>query len=66
LEHRRALRAIANPASAGFYAENLLLYSKQAQEEGILPLPVGDTHKFAPIALGVRPALVSDIDLDAN
>ncbi|CEL05037.1 hypothetical protein ASPCAL06159 [Aspergillus calidoustus] len=37
---------------AGFYAENLLLYSKQAQEEGILPLPVGETHKFAPIALG--------------
>ncbi|KAL4866552.1 hypothetical protein BDV12DRAFT_210397 [Aspergillus spectabilis] len=37
---------------AGFYAENLLLYSRQAQEEGILPLPVGQNHKFAPIALG--------------
>ncbi|KAB8079710.1 hypothetical protein BDV29DRAFT_196826 [Aspergillus leporis] len=36
----------------GFYAENLLLYSRQAQEEGILPLPVGTNHKFAPIALG--------------
>ncbi|KAF7172594.1 hypothetical protein CNMCM5623_004765 [Aspergillus felis] len=37
---------------AGFYAENLLLYSEQAQKEGILPLPVGTNHKFAPIALG--------------
>ncbi|GLA08675.1 hypothetical protein AnigIFM60653_010471 [Aspergillus niger] len=36
----------------GFYAENLLLYSKQAQEEGLLPLPIGTNHKFAPIALG--------------
>ncbi|KAI8992752.1 NAD-P-binding protein [Trametes punicea] len=37
---------------AGFYAENLLLYSKQAQGEGKLPLPIGENHKFAPIALG--------------
>ncbi|KAI9061928.1 NAD-P-binding protein [Trametes sanguinea] len=37
---------------AGFYAENLLLYSKQAQSEGKLPLPIGKNHKFAPIALG--------------
>jgi len=37
---------------AGFYAENLLLYSKQAQTEGLLPLPIGDHHKFAPVALG--------------
>ncbi|KAI0820492.1 NAD-P-binding protein [Trametes gibbosa] len=37
---------------AGFYAENLLLYSKQAQGEGKLPLPIGEDHKFAPIALG--------------
>ncbi|KAJ6114732.1 hypothetical protein N7486_000510 [Penicillium sp. IBT 16267x] len=37
---------------AGFYAENLLLYSQQAQEEGELPIPVGFNHKFAPIALG--------------
>jgi hypothetical protein len=37
---------------AGFYAENLLNYSPQAKE-GILPLPIGPTHKFAPIALGV-------------
>ncbi|KXX80603.1 Prestalk A differentiation protein A [Madurella mycetomatis] len=37
---------------AGFYAENLLLYSHQAQSEGILPLPIGENHKFAPVALG--------------
>jgi len=36
---------------AGFYAENLLNYSVQAQE-GSLPLPIGPYHKFAPIALG--------------
>ncbi|KAL6363005.1 hypothetical protein LRP88_02405 [Fusarium phalaenopsidis] len=37
---------------AGFYAENLLLYAPQAKEEGILPLPIGEKHKFAPVALG--------------
>ncbi|KAF7561545.1 hypothetical protein G7046_g2597 [Stylonectria norvegica] len=37
---------------AGFYAENLLLYAPQAQKEGILPLPIGPNHKFAPVALG--------------
>lgn len=37
---------------AGFYAENLLLYTKQAQGEGKLPIPIGDKHKFAPVALG--------------
>ncbi|PGH19192.1 hypothetical protein AJ80_04163 [Polytolypa hystricis UAMH7299] len=37
---------------AGFYAENLLLYTPQAKEEKILPIPVGKNHKFAPIALG--------------
>lgn len=37
---------------AGFYAENLLLYAPQAQTEGILPLPIGHDHKFAPVALG--------------
>ncbi|PMD25982.1 NAD(P)-binding protein [Hyaloscypha hepaticicola] len=36
---------------AGFYAENLLNYSPQAKE-GILPLPIGPNHKFAPVALG--------------
>lgn len=30
---------------AGFYAENLLLYNKQAQQEGKLPLPIGKNHK---------------------
>ncbi|KAL0933607.1 uncharacterized protein CTRU02_210406 [Colletotrichum truncatum] len=37
---------------AGFYAENLLLYAPQAKEEGVLPLPIGENHKFAPVALG--------------
>lgn len=37
---------------AGFYAENLLLYEKQAQAEGRLRLPIGEDHKFAPVALG--------------
>ncbi|KAG6010492.1 hypothetical protein E4U21_006494 [Claviceps maximensis] len=37
---------------AGFYAENLLLYAPQAKEDGILPLPIGESHKFAPVALG--------------
>lgn len=37
---------------AGFYAENLLLYSPQVQEDSVLPLPIGENHQFAPIALG--------------
>jgi uncharacterized protein YbjT (DUF2867 family) len=37
---------------AGYYAENLLLYSPQAQEEQSLPLPIGENHKFPPVALG--------------
>ncbi|BGP42855.1 hypothetical protein JCM10449v2_006867 [Rhodotorula kratochvilovae] len=37
---------------AGFYMENLLLYSKQAQGEGKLPIPIDEDHKFAPVALG--------------
>ncbi|KAB5533442.1 hypothetical protein GE09DRAFT_1227458 [Coniochaeta sp. 2T2.1] len=37
---------------AGFYAENLLLYANQAQTQGLLPLPIGENHKFAPVALG--------------
>ncbi|GAA5886322.1 hypothetical protein JCM6882_001604 [Rhodosporidiobolus microsporus] len=37
---------------AGFYLENLLLYSKQAQGEGKLPIPIDEDHKFAPVALG--------------
>jgi len=38
----------------GFYAENLLLYAPQIKEEKILPLPIGENHSFAPVALGVR------------
>jgi uncharacterized protein YbjT (DUF2867 family) len=38
--------------SAGFYAENLLLYTKQAQGEGKLPIPIGPDNKFSPVALG--------------
>lgn len=37
---------------AGFYAENLLVYAPQAQKEGVLPIPIGEDHTFAPIALG--------------
>lgn len=31
----------------------MLFPEEQAQEEGILPVPLGRNHKFAPIALGV-------------
>jgi len=37
---------------AGFYAENLLLYAPQAQKDGILPIPIGENHLMAPVALG--------------
>lgn len=37
---------------AGFYAENLLLYHKSTKDKAKLPLPVGETHQFAPVALG--------------
>lgn len=37
---------------AGFYMENLLLYTKQVQAEGKLPIPIDHNHKFAPVALG--------------
>jgi len=37
---------------AGFYSENLLLYNRQSQSDGKLPLPIGTNHKFAPVALG--------------
>lgn len=36
--------------SAGFYAENLLLYTKQAQAEGTLPIPIDSHHKFCPVS----------------
>ncbi|KAH8800408.1 hypothetical protein F5884DRAFT_810222 [Xylogone sp. PMI_703] len=45
---------------AGFYAENLLNYSPQAKE-GILPLPIGNSHKFAPIALGDVALVVANV-----
>jgi hypothetical protein len=37
--------------SAGFYAENLLLYESQAKA-GEISLPIGKKGKFAPVALG--------------
>ncbi|KAI0142693.1 hypothetical protein GGR57DRAFT_485794 [Xylariaceae sp. FL1272] len=37
---------------AGFYAENLLLYAPQAQNDKTIPIPIGHDHKFAPVALG--------------
>ncbi|RDW85919.1 NAD(P)-binding Rossmann-fold containing protein-5 [Coleophoma crateriformis] len=37
---------------AGFYLENLLAYSPQAKNDRVIPLPIGDSHKFAPMALG--------------
>lgn len=37
----------------GFYAENLLLYATQMMEEKSIPLPIGENHKFAPMALQV-------------
>jgi len=46
----RRVKGMAN-YSAGFYAENLLLYEPQAKS-GELPLPAGKKGKFAPVALG--------------
>ena len=37
---------------AGFYVDNLLLYSVQARQEQILSLPIGESQQFAPVALG--------------
>jgi uncharacterized protein YbjT (DUF2867 family) len=37
---------------AGFYAENLLNYATQTRKEGLLPIPIGQDHLMAPIALG--------------
>ncbi|TNY17473.1 hypothetical protein DMC30DRAFT_106421 [Rhodotorula diobovata] len=45
----------------GFYLENLLLYSKQAQADGMLPIPVDENHKFAPVRpLATLPAAEAD------
>jgi uncharacterized protein YbjT (DUF2867 family) len=38
--------------SAGYYAENLLLYEKDVKNNGLLRLPIGDVNSFAPVALG--------------
>ncbi|KAK0733551.1 hypothetical protein B0T26DRAFT_669954 [Lasiosphaeria miniovina] len=46
---------------AGFYAENLLLYSEQAKVESVLPLPIGESNKFAPVALGNVPHLAAHV-----
>ncbi|KIW12604.1 hypothetical protein PV08_09882 [Exophiala spinifera] len=35
----------------GFYAENLLLYAPQLTEDKTIPLPIGEYHKFAPMAI---------------
>jgi hypothetical protein len=40
---------------AGYYAENLLLYTKQAQGEGKLPIPIDEHHKFAPVRIFIGP-----------
>ncbi|RPA86985.1 NAD(P)-binding protein [Ascobolus immersus RN42] len=37
---------------AGIYAETILLYNEQARNSGKLPIPLGPTHKYAPVALG--------------
>jgi uncharacterized protein YbjT (DUF2867 family) len=34
------------------YAETILLYSKLAANSGKLPIPLGKSHKYAPVALG--------------
>jgi hypothetical protein len=47
--------------SAGFHA-NFLLYPPQAQNDGMLPIPVGKGHKFAPVALGVSTSLQLDVN----
>lgn len=34
------------------------MYTPEAQEEGLLPIPIGPDHKFPPIALAVSTSLV--------
>ncbi|GJE91575.1 NAD(P)-binding protein [Phanerochaete sordida] len=36
---------------AGFYAENILLYSREMNAEGRIPIPIDDIHRFAPVAV---------------
>jgi hypothetical protein len=42
--------------------ENLLVYGPQAKKEGLIPLPVGENHKFAPVALGVSFSSIAALD----
>jgi hypothetical protein len=51
LSHILALHIFMYDFRAGFYAENLLLYTKQAQGEGKLPIPIDEHHKFAPVRI---------------
>ncbi|KAA8903282.1 hypothetical protein FN846DRAFT_62753 [Sphaerosporella brunnea] len=46
---------------AGFYAENLLLYNKYAQDKAKLPLPMGAAHKISPVALRDIALLVAHV-----
>jgi hypothetical protein len=64
----RGARAFADAGSiypnayrAGFYAENLLLYAPNAQKDGVLPLPIGKDHKFAPVSLGVSSFILTRV-----
>ncbi|BFZ65293.1 hypothetical protein YB2330_006458 [Saitoella coloradoensis] len=68
MEHTLMLRGKMHPDSetgnspcivrAGFYAENLLLYTKMSPE---LPLPVSEGRAFAPLALGDLSLLLAHI-----
>ncbi|ODQ54661.1 NAD(P)-binding protein, partial [Saitoella complicata NRRL Y-17804] len=68
MEHMLMRRGKMNPDSetgnspcivrAGFYAENLLLYTKTSPE---LPLPVSENRAFAPLALGDLSLLLAHI-----
>lgn len=46
---------------AGLYAEALLLCQKQIRESGKLRLPIGEEHKFAPLALGDLAVLLATV-----
>ena len=48
----------------GFFAENLLLYAPQMLEEQSVPLPIGNNHKFAPMAIKVCEDSLSADDKD--
>ena len=52
-------RFVAGPGSID--AENLLLYNEQAEDKAKVPLPMGPSHKFAPLALGDISRLVAHV-----